>query len=399
MCRGGARWSLDPSALMGQCTRQDERFRTVASAILSRCVERRRPQEGCPRAARSSPGLARPLFPARPEGHETPIGCRRGGIPGSCGGSPFGSRPAPARGPSGISSGCGQLPRVPRPPRAGAVVPQRRHALHHSRSESLGGVGPRRCRPRLQRLPHGARRVSARGDQRRRLPRVRRRADRSVRDLPRGPGQEVRGRCPLRDAAGGQPQGGRLHGLPRPARGKTPHRPGAGDAPARGPDRRATHVCALPRGDIRAVPGERPRGCASRRRQPRRSDVHRLPRGPPDPRPAHRALPRELPEDLRRLPHRRRQDGALRALHVRAQDVRGRLPRLDGHALPEDAARPGDEQAGLLRLPWSSRHPPHRRSREGDQDQGQPAAHLPALPPRRHGQLPGLVDEPLRPRS
>ena len=366
-------------------------FRTVS--VGNSFALRRVPlaRGSCPGAACSSPGLARPLFSARPEGHDTPTG-RRDGLP-------CGSHRAPARGPSDIGSGGGHLPRVPRPPRAGAVVPQRRHSLNLSRSESLGGVGPRCFRPRLQRLPHGARRVPARGDQRRQLPRVRRGADRNVRDLPRGPGQEVRGRCPLRDAAGGQPQGGRLHGLPRPARGETPHRSGAGDAPARGPHRRPAHVRALPRGDLRPVPGERARSRALRGRQSRRSHLHRLPRRPPDLRPAHRTLPRELAEDLRRLPHRRRQDGALRPLHVRAQDVRGRLPRLDGHALPEDAARPGDEQAGLLRLPWRSRHPAHRRSREGDQDQGQPAAHLPAVPPRRHRQLPGRVDEPLRPRS
>ena len=165
----------------------------------------------------------------------------------------------------------------------------------------------------------------------------------------------------------GNHEGGRLHRLPRPARGETAHRPGAGDAPARGarwPSR------ARVRGATRRSSSSTRRARTARRCSAKANPdvptcidchgVHRI----SDPRTARFRV--ELPEDLCRLPHRRREDGALRALHRRAQDLRGRLPRLDGHPLPEDAARPGDEQAGLLRLPRRPRHPAHRRSREGD---------------------------------
>ncbi len=58
-----------------------------------------------------------------------------------------------------------------------------------------------------------------------------------------------------------------------------------------------------------------------------------------------------------------------------AADLRGRLPRLDGDALPAPPPRPGDQQAGVLRLP---RHPRHR---EQERPEEEPAGE--GEPPRR----------------
>ena len=158
--------------------------------------------------------------------------------------------------------------------------------------------------------------------------------------VPRGAVQEdARQRPPARARRRQQERGG-LRGLPQPAHAEEDHRRGR-QAPARGPGRASRRPA---------------RAATPRSTTQYRESVHgdALVHGNPDvptcidchgvhdiPDPTHGPLPPGLAADVRRLPHRREADGEVQALDPGPAHLRGRLPRLDGDALPAPAPGPG----------------------------------------------------------
>ena len=165
-----------------------------------------------------------------------------------------------------------------------------------------------------------------------------------------------------------------VHQAPSPPATRRP--PCAPTATTRTRRRRSptTTASCCPRRGSRSRGPARPATARSTRSTARVSTGSALVHGNPDvptcidchgvhdiPDPTHRpSSGSSLAAHVRRLPHRREAHGQVQALDAGAADLRGRLPRLDGDALPAPAPRPAHEQAGLLRLP---RRPRHRAAR------------------------------------